>query len=117
MRKYKSKVLIAEYNNNEKLENFSYTEVAYRLKDGSIIIEFDGQKCSIYGIKIGFNTYIARKGVYDISESDYCIWKRIRSKDNEGTFIDWELEIEFSDKQMDIDYDNTLRLVSEDIPF
>ena len=54
--------------------------MAYRLKDGSIIIEYDGKGHSLYGIRIGFCKCISRKGVYSIDNSDYEMWKRIREK-------------------------------------
>lgn len=125
-RKYLAKTLIAEYHNNTNAEQFRFTETAYRLKDGSIVIEYDGQGCSIYGIKIGFDKYIARKGIYSIDESDFSMWKRIRASEENGTFIDWDLEkqMQFDEienamfSQFNYEHENVLKLVgTDDLPF
>lgn len=89
-RKYQSKTLIAEYNRNDTIEDCMFKEYAYRLKDGSKIIEFDGAGWSIYGVKIGFNHNIPRKGVYSINNKEYKDWKDRRINEIDGIFIDWE---------------------------
>lgn len=90
-RKYESKTLIAEYQYSMKSEDFKLIEMVYRLKDGRIIMEYDGGRLSVYGLTIAFNKHIPRKGICSVSKYDFEIWKRIRSKDN-GVFIDWEKE-------------------------
>jgi hypothetical protein len=44
-------------------------ETAFRLKNDQIIIEFDGNGMSLYGVTIGFCKYRPRKGSYNIDES------------------------------------------------
>lgn len=51
-RKYESKTLIAEYIYLSEYEKFRFSETAYRLKDGSVIIEYDGAPLSLYGLKL-----------------------------------------------------------------
>lgn len=92
-RKYETKTLIAEYHNLSKLEDCRFSENAYELKDGSKIIEYDGNGLSIYGTYIAFGKNIGRKGVYSIKDEDYKIWKEIRKEDKDGAFADWKQEI------------------------
>jgi hypothetical protein len=114
-RKYQTKTLIAEFQDLFEHEEFRFTEMAYRLKDGSIIIEYDGKGHSLYGIRIGFCKCIPRKGVYSIDNSDYEMWKRIRRKEIPGFFVDWEEEIE---DQLNEDHENVLKCVGADeLPF
>lgn len=54
-RKYESKILIAEYRYLSEHEKFRFSETAYRLKDGSIIIEYNGAPLSLYGLKLSYN--------------------------------------------------------------
>ena len=114
-RKYQTKTLIAEYQDYCRCEEFRYKEMAYRLKDGSIIIEYDGKPLSLYGLRIGFRKCIPRKGVFSISESEYSLWKAVRKKDKEGCFLDWEIDIE---ELMNGDYESSLKCVGEnELPF
>ncbi|AQR88745.1 hypothetical protein [Clostridium saccharobutylicum] len=91
-RKYESKTLIAEYKYLSELEEFRFSEKAYRLKDGSIIIEFDGASLSLYGLKLSFKESIGRKGLYSIDDKDYKFWKLLRSDIDNSYFVDWEQE-------------------------
>jgi hypothetical protein len=61
-RKFQTKTLIAEYHYLTELEDFRFSEIAYRLKDCSIIMEYDGACHSLYGLKLSFNKNIAKKG-------------------------------------------------------
>jgi len=114
-RKYQTKTLIAEYEYQSKIEGSRFSETAYRLKDGSVIIEFDGGGLSIYGLTIAFAKYIRRKGVYSINHEDFEMWKSIRRKrdvdDSDSSFIDWEMEIE---ELMNEDHENVLKCVGVD---
>lgn len=92
-RKYESKTLIAEYKYLSELEEFRFSENAYRLKDGSIIIEFDGASLSLYGLKLNFKERIGRKGLYSIDDKDYKFWKLLRSDIDNSQFVDWEQEV------------------------
>ena len=113
--KYQTKTLIAEFQDLCNHEEFRFTETAYRLKDGSIIMEYDGNRLSLYGVRIGFNKYIPRKGVYSIDKSDYEMWKNIRRKGTPGCFVDWEEEIE---DLINDEYENVLKCVgTEELPF
>ncbi|MDR3598077.1 hypothetical protein [Clostridium sp.] len=124
-RKYESKTLIAEYQYSRESEDFKLIEMAYRLKDGKIIMEYDGGRLSVYGLTIAFNKHIPRKGICSVNEDDFEIWKRIRSKDN-GVFTDWEKEKqeqfeEWQNGLFDIyndEHENVLKLVnSNELPF
>ncbi|EHI99912.1 hypothetical protein CDLVIII_3347 [Clostridium sp. DL-VIII] len=53
-RRYESKTLIAEYRYLSEHEEFRFSEIAYRLKDGSVIIEYDGASLSLYGLKLSY---------------------------------------------------------------
>nr|WP_207713877.1 hypothetical protein [Clostridium saccharobutylicum] len=75
-----------------ELEEFRFSEKAYRLKDGSIIIEFDGASLSLYGLKLSFKESIGRKGLYSIDDKDYKFWKLLRSDIDNSYFVDWEQE-------------------------
>jgi hypothetical protein len=126
-RKYLTKTLIAEYQYISDLEACNYTEIAYRLKDNQIVMEFNGGGLSIYGLTIAFNRNISRKGIYTINESDYNLWKSIRRKDKNGCFIDWELQKEMELDQIDEEMfkifnnnnqESILNLInSDDLPF
>lgn len=125
-RKYETKTLIAEYKYLSELEEFRFSETAYRLKDGSIIIEFDGARSSLYGLKLSFQKNIGRKGIYSIDDKDYEFWKRVRSNVENGHFIDWEAEKneQFEDwkeqyyKQINAEHESVLEKVSGDeLPF
>lgn len=120
-RKYKSKKLIAEFEHRRKQSCWEddkdsvFTEVAYRLKDGSIIIEYAGEKFSYYGIATSFNRFIGRKGIFSINEQDYRIWRIVRKNDIHGEFIDWEAEME---EIMNRDYESLLKCAgNEKMPF
>lgn len=120
-RKYQSKKLIAEFEHYRKDECFEddtdskFTEVAYRLKDGSIIIEYQGARFSHYGIATTFNRFIGRKGIFQISKQDYRIWRIVRKNDLHGEFIDWEGQIE---EIMNMDSESLLKCAGNDkMPF
>ena len=126
-RKYESKTLIAEYRYLSENENFRFSETAYRLKDDSIIIEFDGACLSLYGLKLSFKKNIGRKGLYSINDKEYKFWKAVRSDIENGHFVDWEEECnnqyeeiwqEQYNKQISIEHENILEKVSGDeLPF
>lgn len=126
-RKYESKTLIAEYRYLSENENFRFSETAYRLKDDSIIIEFDGACLSLYGLKLSFKKNIGRKGIYSIDDKEYKFWKAVRSDIENGHFVDWEEECnnqyeeiwqEQYNKQISIEHENILEKVSGDeLPF
>jgi hypothetical protein len=92
-RKYQTKTLIAEYHYLTELEDFRFSEIAYRLKDGSIVVEYEGACHSLYGLKLSFSRSIARKGIYSINDYDFRMWKSIRSQIESSSFIDWEKEM------------------------
>lgn len=113
-RKYQAKRLICEFQ-DLGYEDCRFSEKAYLLKDGSIIIEYDGNPYSIYGVKLDAFTNIARKGVYSISNSDFELWKSIRKQNEYGCFIDWQ---EQYNEQLIQDYESTLKCIGEnDLPF
>lgn len=89
-RKCETKTLIAEYHNLSKLKDCRFSENAYKLKDGSKIIQYDGNGLSIYGTCIAFGRHIGRKGIYSISDKEYEIWKIIRRENKSDYFVDWE---------------------------
>ncbi|MFT8340302.1 MAG: hypothetical protein ABF652_02600 [Clostridium beijerinckii] len=91
-RKYETKTLIAEYIHSRDNKDFKVIEMIYRLKDGRIIMEYDGGRLSRYGVSISYNKRIGIKGICEVSEDDYETWKFIRSSDSTGSFINWEEE-------------------------
>lgn len=120
-RKYQSKKLIAEFEHYRKDDcwfddaDSKYIEKVYKLKDDSIIIEFDGGCFSIYGIAITFNKYIGRKGVFEISKADYKNWKKVRANDVHGELMDWENEM---DEIIEMDREIILKCIgNEKMPF
>ena len=114
-RKYQTKTLIAEYHYLTELEDFRFSETAYRLKDGSIIIEYDGKAHSLYGLKLNFNKNIGRQGVYNIDYNEYKSWKAIRSQRENSLYVDWEKEYE---DQLNEDHENVLKCVGEnELPY
>ena len=114
-RKYQTKTLIAQYEYLTELEDFRFSEVAYRLKDGSIVIEYDGACNSLYGVKLDFDKSIGRKGIYSIDKNRYDMWKSICSKRNNSSFIDWEKEYE---DQLNEEHENVLKCVgSDELPY
>ncbi|EHI98774.1 hypothetical protein CDLVIII_2105 [Clostridium sp. DL-VIII] len=125
-RKYESKTLIAEYRYLSENEDFRFSETAYKLKDGSIIIEYDGAPLSLYGLKLSYNKNIRRKGIFSITEDDYEFWKSFRARIEDGSFMDYEAErneaLEKSreeyDKQIDVEHENILESLScEELPY
>jgi hypothetical protein len=110
-RKYQTKILIAEYQYLIKLEDFRFSEYAYRLKDGSIVIEYDGANNSLYGLKLSFSKSIGRKGIYSINNYDYEIWKAVRSERKNSFFVDWEKQQE---EQYREEYENSFKCVGTD---
>lgn len=125
-RKYKSKILIAEYRHRIDDEEFRFSEIAYRLKDGSIIIEYDGAPLSLYGLKLSYNKNIGRKGIFSVTNDDYEFWKSFRSRIEDASFIDYEAErnealekvSEEYYKQVDVEHENILESLSyEKLPY
>lgn len=114
-RKYQTKTLIAEYHYLIELEDFRFSEIAYRLKDGSIIIEYEGACHSLYGLKLSFSKCIARKGIYSINDNDFGLWKLIRSQIDGSSFIDWEKEM---NEQFEDEHENVLKCIGEnELPY
>jgi len=114
-RKYQTKTLIAQYEYLIELEDFRFSEAAYRLKDGSIIMEYYGACHSLYGSKLSFNKNIARKGICSISKYDFEMWKSIRSQIENSSFVDWETQYE---DQLEEDHENVLKCVGEnELPY
>lgn len=114
-RKYLSKNLIAQYEYYGKLEDEGYIELIYRLEDNSLIVEFSGDKYSIYGIQVGFGKSVGRKGIYGIIEKDFKIWKAVRKERENGELIDWE---EMKQEQYFSDYEDSLKCSGNDkMPF
>ncbi|WP_035301669.1 hypothetical protein [Clostridium sp. DL-VIII] len=109
-RKYQTKTLIAQYEYLTELEDFRFSEMSYRLKDGSIIIEYEGACHSLYGLKLSFSKSIVRKGIYSINDYDFRMWKSIRSKIEGSSFIDWEKEM---NEQFEDEHENVLKCVGE----
>ena len=91
-RKYESKILISEYRYLSENEEFRFSEIAYRLKDGSIIIEYDGAPLSLYGLKLTYKKNIGRKGIFSVTNDDYEFWKYFRARIKNGSFVDYEAE-------------------------
>ncbi len=126
-RKYETKTLIAEYHNLSKLEDCRFSEKAYELKNGSKIIEYDGNGLSIYGTYIAFGKSIGRKGIYSIKDEEYKIWKAIRKENKNGSFVDWEEEINLQfeetlkeqyNSQISLEHLNILESIAvDDLPF
>ena len=114
-RKYQTKTLIAEYQYLTELEDFRYSETAYRLKDGSIVIEYDGESHSLYGLRLSFRKNVGRKGIYSISNYDYESWKSICKMKHDSFFVDWE---EQYIAQLFMDHETVLKCVGEnDLPY
>jgi len=114
-RKFQTKTLIAEYEYLTELEDFRFSEIAYRLKDGSIIMEYDGAGHSLYGLKLSFSKNVGRKGMYSINNDEFETWKAIRSQREDSSFIDWENEYE---DLMNEEHENVLRCIGEnELPF
>ena len=114
-RKYQTKTLIAEYHYLTELEDFRFSEIAYKLKDGSIVIEYDGACNSLYGLKLDFDKSIGRKGIYSIAKDRYDMWKSICCKRNDSFFIDWEKEM---NEQFEDEHENVLKCVGEnELPY
>jgi len=114
-RKFQTKTLIAEYEYLTELKDFRFSESAYRLKDGSVVIEYDGGCHSLYGLKLSFDKSIGRKGIYSISKDSYDMWKSICNQRRESFFIDWEKEYE---DQLNEEHENVLRCVGiDELPF
>ncbi|MFW2487778.1 hypothetical protein ACN077_04280 [Clostridium chromiireducens] len=125
-RKYESKALIAEYRYLSECENFKFSETAYRLKDGSIIIEYDGAPLSLYGLKLSYNKNIGRKGIFSVTNDDYEFWKSFRGKIKESSFVDYAAERndilekarEEFNKQINAEHENILESLScEELPY
>ncbi|NOW07489.1 hypothetical protein OD350_26330 [Clostridium beijerinckii] len=91
-RKYESKTLIAEYRYLSENKEFRFSETAYRLKNGSIIIEYEGAPLSLYGLKLSYNKNIGRKGIFSITSDDYEFWKSFRGRIDYNSFVDYEAE-------------------------
>lgn len=114
-KKYLSKVLIAQYEYLGETEEGSFIELVYRLKNGSIIIEYSGGKHSFYGVMVGFHKYIPRRGIYEITEFEYRVWKLLREDSESSRFINWE---EQYSEQLYEDHETVLKCVSvNDLPF
>ena len=88
-RKYESKTLIAEYRCLSENKEFRFSETAYRLKDGSIIIEYEGAPLSRYGLKLSYNKNIGRKGIFSVTSDDYEFWKSFRGRIDDNSFVDY----------------------------
>ncbi|MDG5854400.1 hypothetical protein [Clostridium beijerinckii] len=125
-RKYESKTLIAEYSYLSENEEFRFSETAYRLKDGSIIIEYDGAPLSLYGLKLTFNKNIGRKGIFSVTNDDYEFWKSFRGRIEGSSFVDYEAERnediekvrEEYYKQVNAEHENILESLScEELPY
>lgn len=114
-RKYLSKTLIAQYEYYGKFDDDGYIELIYRLKDNSLIVQFSGDKYSIYSIQVGFGKSIGRKGIYGISEKEFNIWKAVRKESENSELIDWE---EMKQEQYFSDYEDSLKCSGNDkMPF
>lgn len=114
-RKYLTKALIAEYQELSVLDDCNFNENVYRLNDGSLIMEYNGGRLSIYSLRIGFNKHIPRKGVCSLDKENYEMWKRIRSKEKDGFFVDWE---KMQEEQFEIDHETVLKCIgSDELPF
>lgn len=125
-RKYESKTLIAEYIYLREDERFRFSETAYRLKDGSVIIEYDGAPLSLYGLKLIYKKNIGRKGIFSVTIDDYEFWKSFRARIEDGSFVDYEAErnedIEKAReeyyKQVNAEHKNILESLScDEIPY
>ena len=114
-KKYQSKTLIAEYQYLSELEDFRYSETAYKFKDGRIVIEYDGKPHSLYGLRLSFTKSVGRKGIFSISRHDYESWKSICKMKQSSFFVDWEEQIE---EQLMMDHETVLKCVGEnELPF
>ncbi|AWK52778.1 hypothetical protein DIC82_18040 [Clostridium beijerinckii] len=113
--KYQSKTLIAEYQYLTELEDFRFSETAYRLKDGSIVIEYNGEPHSLYGLRLSFTKNVGRKGIFSISNYDYKSWKAVAKMRSDSSFVDWEEEM---NEQFQDEHENVLKCVGEnELPF
>ncbi|EHI97585.1 hypothetical protein CDLVIII_0861 [Clostridium sp. DL-VIII] len=125
-RKYESKTLIAEYSYLSENEEFKFSETAYRLKDSSIIIEYDGAPLSLYGLKLSYKKNIGRKGIFSVTNYDYEFWKSFRAGIEGSSFVDYEAEKnediekvrEEYYKQVNAEHENILESLScEELPY
>ncbi|CUU50908.1 MULTISPECIES: hypothetical protein [Clostridium] len=125
-RKYESKTLIAEYRYLSENKEFRFSETAYRLKNGSIIIEYEGAPLSLYGLKLTYKKNIGRKGIFSVTSDDYEFWKSFRGKIEGNSFVDYEAERnediekvrETYYKQVNAEHENILEGLSfEDLPY
>lgn len=125
-RKYESKILIAEYRYLSENKDFRFSETAYKLKDGSIIIEYNGATLSLYGLKLSHNKNIGRKGIFSVTNDDYEFWKPFRGRIEGSSFIDYEAErnealekaMEEYNKQINVEHENILESLScEELPY
>jgi len=125
-RKYESKTLIAEYRYLSENKEFRFSETAYRLKDGSIIIEYEGAPLSRYGLKLSYNKNIGRKGIFSVTSDDYEFWKSFRGRIDDNNFVDYEAERnediekarEEYNKQVNTEHENILESLScEELPY
>ena len=125
-RKYESKTLIAKYSYLSENEEFRFSETAYRLKDGSIIIEYDGAPLSLYGLKLSYKKNIERKGIFSVNNDDYEFWKSFRGRIEGSSFVDYEAERnediekvrEEYYKQVNAEHENILESLScEELPY
>ncbi|NRY60661.1 hypothetical protein DZE40_001756 [Clostridium beijerinckii] len=125
-RKYKSKTLIAEYRYLSENKEFRFSETAYRLKDGSIIIEYEGAPLSLYELKLSYNKNIGRKGIFSVTSDDYEFWKSFRGRIDDNSFVDYEAEKndilekarEEYNNQISSEHENILENLScEELPY
>ena len=114
-RKYLTKTLIAEFQELSNIEDCKFSENVYRLNDGRLIMEYNGGRLSIYGLTLGFNKHIPRKGICNLDKENYDIWKSIRSKQENGFFVDWE---KMQEEQFQTDHETVLKCIgSDELPF
>ena len=125
-RKYESKTLIAEYRYLSENKEFRFSETAYRLKNGSIIIEYNGEPLSLYGLKLTYKKNIGRKGIFSVDSDDYEFWKSFRKRIDGSSFVDYESERnediekvrETYYKQVNAEHENILESLScEELPY
>jgi len=114
-RKYESKTLIAEYRYLSENKEFRFSETAYRLKNGSIIIEYNGEPLSLYGLKLTYKKNIGRKGIFSVDSDDYEFWKSFRKRIDGSSFVDYEAERnDILEKAME-EYNNQISSEHENI--
>jgi hypothetical protein len=125
-RKYESKTLIAEYRYLSENKEFRFSETAYRLKNGSIVIEYEGSPLSLYGLKLSHNKNIGRKGIFSVTSDDYEFWKSFRGRIDDNSFVDYEAERnediekvrEEYYKKVNTEHENILESLScEELPY